>query len=315
MSFFPFSPAIGLTILAAICAIASLFLPCAPLGRYFRTRRRNSERAFWEDVLRQVLQMEQDGRVVSTESLAGAMGRSVPVLRRVLGRMAERDLIAGEGQTVRLTDSGKRWALHVLRAHRLWESYLSDEAGLPMNRLHHQAEVAEHRLTESDLAALDAQLGHPVEDPHGDPIPTAEGELAHSRGTALPQWEGGEFVRVVHVEDEPQDIFNQLLSKGIRPGVLLRLESVTATSVTVILDGAPVTLEQELLPNVEVVEDTATLTKDPRVTRLSQLPTGQEAEILALSDAIRGFSRRRLALWSDAGNKGSSRSGQSVRRP
>lgn len=282
----------------AILIVATLlclrFVPGSAMRRYFQKRRRNSERAFWEDILRQILQMEQDGRVVSTESLAGAMGRSIPVLRRVLGRMGEHGLIAEDSQRVYLTEDGKRWALHVLRAHRLWESYLADEARLPMGRLHDQAEAAEHRLSESDLAALDAHLGHPAEDPHGDPIPTAEGELAHPRGTALSQWEGGEYVRVVHLEDEPQDVFNKILSKGIRPGLSLRLEMISPQSISVLLDGATITLEQELLPNVEVVEDTETLTRDPRVTRLSQLPTGQPAEILALSGAIRGFSRRRL---------------------
>lgn len=281
-------------ILLGAALLCLRFIPGAPIQRYFQKKRRSNERAFWEDVLRQILQMEQDGRVVSTESLAGAMGRSVPVLRRVLGRMGEHDLIAEDSQKVRLTGDGKRWALHILRAHRLWESYLADEARLPMSRLHDQAEAAEHHLTESDLDALDAHLGHPVEDPHGDPIPTADGKLAHPRGTALSQWEGGEYVRVVHLEDEPQDVLNKILTKGIRPGVSLRLEAVFPQSISVLLDGATVTLEQELLPNIEVVEDTESLTRDPRVTRLSQLPTGQAAEILALSESIRGFSRRRL---------------------
>lgn len=281
-------------ILLGAALLCLRFIPGAPIQRYMQKKRRASERAFWEDVLRQILQMEQDGRVVSTESLAGSMGRSVAVLRRVLGRMGEHDLIAEDSQKVRLTEDGKRWALHILRAHRLWESYLADEARLPMSRLHDQAEAAEHHLTESDLDALDAHLGHPVEDPHGDPIPTADGKLAHPRGTAFSQWEGGKYVRVVHLEDEPQDVLNKILTKGIRPGVSLRLEAVFPQSISVLLDGATVTLEQELLPNIEVVEDTESLTRDPRGTRLSQLPTGQAAEILALSESIRGFSRRRL---------------------
>ncbi|MCL4783990.1 MAG: metal-dependent transcriptional regulator [Bryobacterales bacterium] len=285
---------IALLLLSVIAIVVLRFVPNSPIQRYFQMRREKAERALWEDVLRQIVQMEQDGRIVSTESLAGTMGRSVPELRRVMGRMGEHDLIVDDSQKVRLTKDGKRWALHVLRAHRLWESYLADEARLPMSRLHHQAEAVEHQLSESDLAALDAHLGHPVEDPHGDPIPTADGELAHPRGTALSQWEGGAYVRVVHLEDEPPGIFNRILSKGIRPGLSLRLEEVSPQSISVLLDGSIVTLEQDLLPNVEVAEDTELLTADPRVTRLSQLPTGQPAEILALSDAIRGFSRRRL---------------------
>ncbi|MCC6264298.1 MAG: metal-dependent transcriptional regulator [Bryobacterales bacterium] len=285
---------IALVILGVALVLYLRFVTGSSVHQYFQKKRHRRERAFWEDILRQILQMEQDGRIVSTESLAGTLGRPVHELRHVLGRMSEHDLITEGSQRVRLTKDGKRWALHVLRAHRLWESFLADEARLPMSRLHHQAEAAEHHLSESDLAALDAHLGHPVEDPHGDPIPTAEGELAHPRGTALSQWEGGEHVRVVHLEDEPQDVFNQLLSKGIRPGLSLRLGEMTPQSVSVWIDGSNVTLEPALLPNVEVVEDTEMLTTDPRVSRLSQLPTGERAEILTLSEAIRGFSRRRL---------------------
>lgn len=278
-----------------VLAIAAwCLLPNSSVRKYFKTKHRLQERAAFEDILRQVLQMQQDGKVVSTESLAGTLGKSVPVVRRTISRMTQKDLIVYDNQAVRLTDDGQRWAMHVLRAHRLWESYLADEARLPMTRLHTQAEREEHRLSESDLAALDAQLGHPAEDPHGDPIPTAEGELARPRGTALPQWEGSQFVQVVHVEDEPEDIFKRLLTKGIRPGASLRLVATGPAFLEVTLDGNPVTLEQDLLPNVEVEEDHAALAGDPSLTRLSQIPTGESAEIVFLSEAIRGFSRRRL---------------------
>ena len=90
------------------------------------------------------------------------------------------------------------------------------------------------------------------------------------------------------MEDEPEDIFKRLLSKGIRPGVSLRLESLGPGSLEATVDGATVTLEQDLLPNVEVEEDGAALASDPQVTRLSQLPTGESGEIVALSETIRG---------------------------
>ena len=285
---------VAILIAILIGIIGMLTLPSAPVGRFLREKKQRRERSFWEDILRQTLQMEQDGRVVTAESLAGTLRRPITFIRRVMARMAERDLLTGEHHSVRLTPVGKRWALHVLRAHRLWESYLADEARLPMNRIHDQAERAEHHLSESDLAALDAHLGHPLEDPHGDPIPTAEGYLERPHGTPLPSWEGGEFVKVAHVEDEPQEIFNRLLSKGVRPGVSLRLIAASPNAVEALLDGQTVLLEQDVLPNIEVVEDTDTLSRDPQVTRLSHLATGETGEIFALSDAIRGFSRRRL---------------------
>ncbi|MCW5964355.1 MAG: metal-dependent transcriptional regulator [Bryobacterales bacterium] len=274
--------------------------PSMPGGQFLASRRRRHERAFWEDVLRQILLMRQEGRPASEEALAGALGKSLTVIRGVLLRMTDHGLLEtngpgqGKGEGLRLTASGERWALHVLRAHRLWESYLADEARLPMERLHHQAEQAEHRLSEKDLEVLDAHLGYPLADPHGDPIPSAEGFLAEARGIALQRWEGGEAVRVVHVEDEPVELFEQLLARGIRPGIHLRLVATRQGALEVEVDGQKVLLPPELLANIEVEADVPVWASDPSVRKLSQLETGSAAEVVALSEAIRGFSRRRL---------------------
>ncbi|MCZ2157491.1 MAG: hypothetical protein LC114_26955, partial [Bryobacterales bacterium] len=139
---------IGIATLALSGVLTVRWLERSSIERYLQQRRRARERKLWEDVLRQILQMEQDGRVVSPESLAGAMGKSLASLRSILSRMGEHDLIVERNYEIHLTSGGKRWALHILRAHRLWESYLADEARLPMGRLHNQAEAVEHRLTE-----------------------------------------------------------------------------------------------------------------------------------------------------------------------
>ncbi len=274
--------------------------PSMPVGRFLHERRQRHERAFWEDVLRQILLMGQDGRPVSEEALAGALGKPLAIIRAVLLRMTDRGLLepsasgSPKGPDIQLTTSGERWAMHVLRAHRLWESYLADEARLPMDRLHHQAEQAEHRLSEHDLEALDAHLGYPQADPHGDPIPSAEGILPATRGTALCQWEGGQEVQVIHVEDEPATIFEQLLTKGVRPGAHLRLVATHPGALEVEVDGKTAMLPQELLANIEVAADIPVWVSDPNIGKLSQLETGSVAEVVALSEAIRGFSRRRL---------------------
>jgi DtxR family Mn-dependent transcriptional regulator len=268
--------------------------PSMPAGRLLRQRQRKAERAFWEDVLRQVLLMNQDQRPVSEEALAGALGRPVPAIRRVLLKMAEHGLFEGDLPHLRLSTAGQRWALHVLRAHRLWESYLADEAGLPMNRLHRQAELAEHRLSARDLEALDAHLGHPTEDPHGDPIPSPEGIVRPTEGKLLAHWEGGDRARVIHVEDEPSEIFQQLVAKGVLPGVHLQLVAARAEGLEVEVDGRPEFLPADLLANIDIDQEAPDWMRDPRVIRLSELETGTTGEVVALSDAIRGFSRRRL---------------------
>lgn len=300
-------PAIILLAAATLAVLLLLGHASMPLGGFLRSRRKRKEQAFWEDVLRQILLMKQEKRPVSEEALAGSLGRPVSTIRRVLLKMSEHGLVQGNSPEISLSKEGERWALHILRAHRLWESYLADEARLPMERVHHLAEEAEHRLSKQDLEALDAQLGHPLEDPHGDPIPSAEGIIWKGRGMPLSHWTarmpdtaapaGSAFpaeVRVIHVEDEPPEILEQILARGIRPGVHLRLVATLPGAVEAEVDGVSTVLPEELLANVEVEAAVPEWAADPFVLRLSQLETGRSAEVVSLSEAIRGFSRRRL---------------------
>nr|MCU0229023.1 FeoA domain-containing protein [Bryobacterales bacterium] len=274
--------------------------PSMPAGHWLRRRRTQRERALWEDALRQILLLRQQGSAASEVALAGAMNLSRKTVRTVLLQMLQHQLVQSSGpnsqdvSAFQLTPTGERWAIHVLRAHRLWESYLADEARLPMDRLHHQAEQAEHRLSERDLEALDAHLGYPQQDPHGDPIPSAQGVLPRTRGTALHQWNGANEVLVVHVEDEPPELLQQLLTLGVRPGAHLHLISNRPGVLEAEVDGQLSLLPHEVLANIEVEADLPSWANDPCVRKLSQLHTGEHAEVVALSEAIRGFSRRRL---------------------
>ncbi len=98
-------------------------------------------------------------------------------------------LIASSNGDFVLTPAGQESALHIIRAHRLWERYLADETGFSEAEWHAQAEFLEHELEPSDVNALSAQLGNPLHDPHGDPIPTAGGDLVTHGGMPLPALE------------------------------------------------------------------------------------------------------------------------------
>lgn len=299
---------ISLMLLGCVALLLLLGHPSMPLGRRLNDRRKRKEQRFWEDVLRQILLRAQQGQPITEESLAGALSRPVATIRRVLLRMSDYGLINIEGTDLQLTAYGKQWAIHVLRAHRLWESYLADEARLPMEHLHRQAEHEEHRLSPTDLDALDAQLGHPLRDPHGDPIPTVAGEFRSNRGTPLSNWHrvvlpdhdaapqtsAANDLRVVHVEDEPAELFARLLGAKVRPGTHLRVNRSSPEGLQVDVDGVPALLAPELLASVEVEPNLSAWARDPGVERLSDLTTGAPATVVALSDAIRGFSRRRL---------------------
>ena len=102
-----------------------------------------------------------------------------------------------------LTPEGCSYALRVIRIHRLLESYLAERTGVDESEWHQRADQMEHRVTAAEAEALSAQLGNPSYDPHGDPIPTADGVMPSRRGLPLSALKAGAVARIVHVEDEP----------------------------------------------------------------------------------------------------------------
>ncbi|MEJ7656251.1 MAG: iron dependent repressor, metal binding and dimerization domain protein [Thermoleophilaceae bacterium] len=104
-----------------------------------------------------------------------------------------------------LTESGRGVALEVLRHHRLLERYLSEELGVPWDRVHEEAEVLEHVLSEELEERIAAKLGHPAQDPHGDPIPTREGEVPETETLSLAELQPGDRATIVRVSDSARD--------------------------------------------------------------------------------------------------------------
>ena len=228
------------------------------------------------------------------ESLAGALEISQ---RRTLGlitRMEAQGLVQTVSGGIRLTPVGERVALHVVRAHRLWERYLSDDAGVPISRLHQAAEKVEHRLSVEKLDALEAHLGHPQHDPHGDPIPSADGSISPLDAVSLVEWPSHETARIVHIEDEPDVIFQQILAAELRPGKAVRIIENNPQRL-VISDGEQEhPLAHAVAANIQVVAP-APHSRRPEGSRpLSELAEGQACEVVELDPDCRGFSRRRL---------------------
>jgi DtxR family Mn-dependent transcriptional regulator len=120
---------------------------------------------------------------------------------------------------VRLTDDGRLVALEVIRHHRLLESYLADARGMPWDRVHDEAEVLEHVLSEDLEALIAAKLGNPTVDPHGDPIPSAELELEEPATRRLETLEPGEQGVFVRVSDADPEMLRYLARCGIAPGM------------------------------------------------------------------------------------------------
>jgi DtxR family Mn-dependent transcriptional regulator len=261
---------------------------------FWRTRTGPArQRRRLEDALKHLFEQEYRGRSGSLSSLGGALrlpGRDVVTL---VGRMQAQGLVVPHGQEFRLTPDGERLALQVVRAHRLLERYFADEARLPLRDVHAAAERGEHSLSPEAADRLSASLGHPSHDPHGDPIPTRAGSMPPASGVPATSWPADALGRVVHLEDEPEISFAQIVAAGLRVGQRVRIIESTPTRL-VLSDGEH---EFKLAPAVAAnvflaPAPDAALSAD--IVRLSDLANDHRAEVVGLDDACQGFSRRRL---------------------
>ncbi len=162
---------------------------------------------------------------VSTNALAERLGITPGSVSGMLKKLDELGLTSHVPyRGVRLTPEGRRLALEVIRHHRLLESFLADGLGMPWDRVHAEAEVLEHVLSE-DLEQLIAnKLGNPKVDPHGDPIPSVEFVLEEDETLSLNELPAGASGRFVRVSDSDPEMLRYLAEQGIALGDRLRVE-------------------------------------------------------------------------------------------
>jgi DtxR family Mn-dependent transcriptional regulator len=189
---------------------------------------RESERAFShavQDYAKAIYVLEERGdAAVTTNALAERLGVTAGSASAMVKRLDELGLVHHVPyRGVGLTDDGRRVALEVLRHHRLLERFLSEELDVPWDRVHAEAEVLEHVLSEELEERIAAKLGHPSYDPHGDPIPTREGEVEAAETRALVDLEPGERGVLVRVSDSNPAMLRYLAEKGIAPGMELEM--------------------------------------------------------------------------------------------
>ena len=289
-------PGLALTLFAlASLGLFLIFRPRTGVFSRFLRMIRTSERVRLEDTLKHLLHCESMGISCTTDSVAGVLEASRGRALQLLSQLDRMGLARSEGVGHHLTDEGRSYALRLLRTHRLLERYLADRTGVPAEEWHERAEREEHLLTEAETERLAARMGHPVYDPHGDPIPSAGGVLPPSVGIPLTGVESGSVVRVVHLEDEPREAYDRLIARGLAPGMVLRVSEATPSMVRFICEGRDVSLAAVLAANVEVVAEagSATMPQEPSET-LAGLAVGDEAVVVDISPVCQGPQRRRL---------------------
>ena len=280
--------------ISAALLLIYIFVPRFGLLALFQDWQSARQRERVEDALKHLLDREQAGRHTSPESLAGTLDLPRRKTTALIATMESQGLIESRGPDLHLTTEGERWAMHIVRAHRLWERYLADEARMPLEKVHTEAHRREHGLTAAQLDQMEAALGHPTTDPHGDPIPSRDGVMAKADATPITGWQTDHLARIVHLEDEPAIAYQQILATGLRLGQTIRILENDSQKY-VLSDGEN---EYRLAPAVAANVHVSPLpegTVFPAGTiSLDELQHDQQAEIVTLDDAVQGFTRRRF---------------------
>lgn len=286
-------PWFALAIFAATVAVGLLvFWPRLGLLPRLVRHRRMTDRVRLEDTLKHLFHATAGGGPASVERLAGSMEVPRDRVLALITRLQADGLARPEGHGTVLTDHGRAYALRVLRSHRLVERYLADRTGVRPSDWHDVAEEREHALTEAEVDALAARMGHPRYDPHGDPIPTAAGELPESSDLPLSALGPGEAGTVTHLEDEPREMFERLRAIGLDLGKTLVVRAVGESDLEIEVDGRSVSLPRVLAPAVSVVPQPGRTTARPRT--LADLAKGESGSVVRISPVCTGSERRRL---------------------
>ena len=195
-----------------------------------------------EDYIKHIyLVSEKSGKdQVSMGSVAEALGVVPGTATTMVKALADAGLVDYAPRVgVHLTEHGRKLALHVLRRHRLIEQFLVEVLGFDWSEVHEEAECMEHVVSDLLLERIDKYLGHPTEDPHGDPIPSAEGELFHGSSESLVECPSDTPLAVARITDQDPDFLLYIASAGLNLGVELRVVERSLSAESVRLELGP----------------------------------------------------------------------------
>jgi DtxR family transcriptional regulator, Mn-dependent transcriptional regulator len=279
-----------------LLAAPALFVPAWRrrfIARFRRTRS-ETERTVVEDALKHAFDCNARNIACTIESIAGALQTTTALATKLVIRLEAMGLMVSEDNGFRLTAEGTAYALRVIRIHRLWERYLADETSVREADWHRVAEFEEHRMTEADADALAARLSNPQFDPHGDPIPSASGEMPEVPGETLTNFPAGTPVRIVHVEDEPPAMYALLAAIGMHRGLDLEVLENNPSRVRIEAQGEEHVLEPALARLITASRVPPGQHRPRSYMALSALAPGNPAKVTSISRLCRGQQRRRL---------------------
>jgi DtxR family Mn-dependent transcriptional regulator len=281
--------------IVVILLLAILFFPEKGLIAFRKRARISKNRILMEDSLKFLFDNEYKGINSSVRAMAGALHITVDKATELIPRLESLGLIqATDNNDITLTEEGRSYALRVIRIHRIWERYLADETSLEEKQWHNAADRIEHEMTLQDANKLASRMGNPVMDPHGDPIPASDGTIPDYQGLPMNKLQAGDIARILHIEDEPEAIYRQLVAMGLYPGMELRIIENSADRIRFECGGEELILAPMFASNITVQEKVLEKMTIDKGTTLNLLGKGQKARVLGISPAIRKQQKRRL---------------------
>ena len=202
-----------------------------------------------EDYLKAIYQLSPEGRTASTSEIAHLLALSPPSVTGMVKRLSEQGLLEHVPyRGVQLTVEGRRAALKMVRRHRLIEAYLVEFLGYTWDTVHDEAERLEHAVSDTLVEQMASALGNPDFDPHGDPIPSADGFVHELSGIPLSDVPVGQRVAIHRVQESQPDRLRYMASLGLRPGVQITVidRQPFDELVTIEVDGQRHVIGREL---------------------------------------------------------------------
>ncbi len=252
------------------------------------------EKILIEDTLKYLFDGEYNSYICSIISISKNLAIDINKTKSLINKLKELKLINIDGDGVFLTDAGRDYALKIIRVHRLLESYFAEKTGFNETLWHKLAEDKEHGIEIEKANRISVELGNPMYDPHGDPIPTEKGEIYLQKRIRLDELKEGDYAVILHIEDEPKEIFSILSSYKIYPDMKLKVVKKSDDKIIIEILEKTITLSLNEAKNISVkLIDEKDYLKDI-LKPLTTLKQNQIAVISSISKAIRGEQRRRL---------------------
>jgi DtxR family Mn-dependent transcriptional regulator len=208
-----------------------------------------------EDYLKQIYKLQTIGEKATTTSLADRLSIAPASVTDMVKKLSEQGLLRHTPyRGVELTEKGRKHALKIVRRHRLWEALLVELLGFSWDEIDKEAERLEHSTSEELERKIDEVLGYPKTDPHGDPIPTEDGELKESSSTSLAEVEPGQTCRITRVSDTSPEVLQYVekLGLSLRKKVAIKQRVKFDGSLLVAIGSSECYVSQKLAGNIFV---------------------------------------------------------------